>query len=301
MANNKKDKPTLGFIGQGWIGKNYADHYEDRGFPVVRYSQELSYSSNRDNIQNCDIVFIAVPTPSTPEGFDDSIVREVVSLVGKGKIAVIKSTILPGTTRSIQDEHPDIFVLHSPEFLREASARKDVDMPERNIVGIARDDKKWHEAAKKVLAIMPKAPYEKICKAEEAELVKYGGNIFLFWKVMYANIFHDIAAYHGADWSVVADAITADTRIGASHMDPVHASGHSNKAGRGAGGHCFIKDFAAIHDHYKGTVADPFGLKVFEALRDNNIHLLTSTAKDIDLLESVYGDSVYKGPFKKKL
>ena len=292
---------ALGFVGQGWIGKNYADHYEDRGFSVVRYSQELSYSSNRNKIKNCDIVFIAVPTPSTPEGFDDSIVREVVSLVAKGKIAIIKSTIIPGTTRSIQEENPDIFVFHSPEFLREASAREDVDNPDRNIVGIARDNKATCAAAEKALSVMPKAPYQKICKAEEAELVKYGNNVFLFLKVIYANIFHDVATHYGADWSTVADAIAADPRIGTSHMNPVHASGHTDKKGRGAGGHCFIKDFAAFHDFYKRTVNDEFGLKVLEALRDDNIHLLTSTDKDLDLLEDVYGDLIRQNTFKKKI
>src|SRR3989344_9005335 len=144
----------LGFIGQGWIWKHYADHFENRGFSTVRYSQELSYASNRDNIKECDIVFIAVPTPSTPEGFDDSIVREVVKLVGKGKIALIKSTIIPGTTRSIQEENPDIFVFHSPEFLREASAREDVNNPDRNIVGIARDDEATRQAAENALSVM---------------------------------------------------------------------------------------------------------------------------------------------------
>ena len=291
----------LGFIGQGWIGKNYADHFEDRGFPVVRYSQELSYSSNRDNIKDCDIVYIAVPTPSTPEGFDDSIVREVVSLVGSGKIAVIKSTLIPGTTRSIQEDHPDVFILHSPEFLRETSARKDVDNPDRNIIGIPRDDPAFIRAAEQVLSIMPQAPYQKIFRAEEAELVKYGGNIFLFWKVLFANMFHDIAEHHNADWSVVADAITADPRIGKSHMNPVHASGHTDQSGRGAGGHCFIKDFAAMHTHYEKTVGNVFGLRVLEALRDNNIHLLTSTHKDIDLLQDVYGDFIKSEKFKQKI
>ena len=33
----------IGFIGQGWIGKNYADDFEKRGFDVVRYSKEKKY------------------------------------------------------------------------------------------------------------------------------------------------------------------------------------------------------------------------------------------------------------------
>jgi len=41
------------------------------------------------------LFFIAVPTPTTPNGFDYSIVQSVMKYVGKGKVAVIKSTILP--------------------------------------------------------------------------------------------------------------------------------------------------------------------------------------------------------------
>jgi UDPglucose 6-dehydrogenase len=277
----------VGFIGQGWIGKNYADHYEDRGFDIVRYSQEPEYAGNREAIADCEIVFIAVPTPTTPAGFSAAIVEEVLGLIGAGKTAVIKSTVLPGTTRALQEKYPKITVLFSPEFLREATVRADVDNPDRNIIGITREEHR--AAAEEVVKILPKAPYEKICTAEEAELVKYGGNIFLFWKVIYMNMLHDLASCHGADWQTIAEALAADPRIGTSHMQPVHASGHTKKAGRGAGGHCFIKDFAAFHDHYVKTVGNEFGIRVLEAMRDKNIHLLTASDKDLDMLEQVYG------------
>ena len=80
---------TIGFIGQGFIGKNYADDFERRGFSVTRYSLEEPYRGNKEKIKECDIVFIAVPTPTTPEGFDDSILRGVLPLVKEGKTAVI--------------------------------------------------------------------------------------------------------------------------------------------------------------------------------------------------------------------
>ena len=80
-----------GFIGQGWIGKNYADHFEDRSFDVVRYAKEEPYAKNKNQISQCDIVFIAVPTPTTREGFSAKIVEDVLTCVGKGKVAVIKS------------------------------------------------------------------------------------------------------------------------------------------------------------------------------------------------------------------
>ncbi len=85
----------IGFIGQGWLGKNYADDFERRGFAVVRYARDPEYASNKEKIQECDIVFIAVPTPTTPQGFDGSIVPAVLPLVGAGKIAVVRSTLRP--------------------------------------------------------------------------------------------------------------------------------------------------------------------------------------------------------------
>ena len=40
----------IGFIGQGWIGKNYADDFERRGLEVVRYALEEPYVKNKDKI-----------------------------------------------------------------------------------------------------------------------------------------------------------------------------------------------------------------------------------------------------------
>ena len=283
----KKTKPTIGFIGQGWIGKNYADDFEERGYPVVRYAKEEPYNLNKNKIAKCPIVFIAVPTPTTPTGFDDSILRKVLPLVGKGKIAVIKSTILPGTTTSLQKEFPDIIIVHSPEFLEEAKAIEDTKFPKRTIVGIPKDTAKHRASAKKVLEVSPKAPYQLVCSSEEAEFIKYGGNCFLYVKVVFANLFHDLAKkFPGANYETIRDAMTADPRIGNSHLDPVH------KSGRGAGGHCFIKDFAAFIGLYEKIMEDPKGLEALRAFEKKNNHLLLSSGKDLDLLGGVYGENL---------
>ena len=75
----------IGFIGQGFVGKAYAEDFEARGHDIVRYSMEEPYVKNKAAIALCDIVFIAVPTPTTTNGFDDHILRDVLSLVGKGR------------------------------------------------------------------------------------------------------------------------------------------------------------------------------------------------------------------------
>lgn len=274
----------IGFIGQGWIGKHYADDFESRGFSIVRYAKEEPYARNKEKIAECDIVFIAVPTPTTPEGFDDRIVRDVIKLVGKRKTAVIKSTIVPGTTVSIQDENPDIFVFHSPEFLREASAAHDASHPDRNIIGIPKDTDEFQKKAEDVMEVLPMAPFKIICGSAEAELVKYAGNGFLFLKVVYMNLLSNLSEKFGCRWETVRDCMIGDPRIGKSHMDPVHQSG------RGAGGHCFIKDFAALREMYEKNSGDKLGSEALRGFEEKNINLLQLSGKDLDLLRGVYGD-----------
>ena len=60
-----KRKLLIGFIGQGFVGKNYADNFERRGFSVVRYALEDPYRANKKKIRECDVVFICLPTPTT--------------------------------------------------------------------------------------------------------------------------------------------------------------------------------------------------------------------------------------------
>jgi len=283
MAKNEK---KIGFIGQGWIGKNYADDFEKRGYNIVRYSREEPYIKNRDEIKECDIVFVAVPTPTTPEGFNDRILRDALKNVGDGKTAVIKSTVLPGTTESIQKDYPNIYVLHSPEFLTEATAAYDAANPDRNIIGIPVKSRGYAQKANEVMKVLPSAPYSLICDSKEAELIKYGGNCWFYFKVIFINMLYDLARKKGAKWDVVRDAMAADPRIGRTHLDPVH------KAGRGAGGNCFIKDFAAFSKLYENEVGDEFGLKVLEGIKDKNIDLLIESGKDLDLLAGVYGEGV---------
>ena len=285
-------KPLIGFIGQGWIGKAYADNFEERGYKVVRYSLEKQWIKNKDKIRECDIVFIAVWTPTTPEGFDISVVKSVLPLIGKGKIAVIKSTILPGTTEELQKKFPEITLLFSPEFLSIHSHVHDAAHPFVNLVGIPVEDSKHFLAAERVMKVLPRAPYSNICKSAEAEIFKYTHNASGYAQVILFNLMYDLAQKFGANWDVINRAIQADPLISKRYSNPVH------KSGRGAGGGCFIKDVAALRAHFKKHLpGDKTALKVFEAMEAKNVELLLSTQKDLDLLQGVYGKSVLK---KKK-
>lgn len=281
----------VGFIGQGFIGKNYADDFENRGIPVVRYALEEPYVQNKEKLKECKIIFIAVPTPTTPKGFDDSIVRSAVALASPGTTVVIKSTIAVGATESIQKEHPELFIMHSPEFLAEKTAAYDAAHPTRNIIGITVDDSEHKKRAKEVLALLPSAPYSLICPVREAELIKYAANCFLYTKVLYANLIADLAAANGANWEHIMQGVGTDPRIGPSHLKIMDASGHNGApSGRGAGGHCFIKDFAALREMFERYLPNDIqALTMLRAMEARNAQYLRESNKDVDLLEGVYG------------
>ncbi len=282
-------KKKIGFIGQGFIGKNIADNFESRGFKTVRYGMEPAFISNKEKIKDCDIVFIAVPTPSTPKGFDASILNAVLPLVGKGKIAVIKSTIIPGTTASLQKKYKNIYIMHSPEFLSEATAREDTDFPFINIVGVARDNSEYKKLAEMVIKILPKSPFSLVVTSKESEIIKYAHNCSGFVQIIFFNLLYNLAKKSKADWSLIEKAIKADPFIPNRYSNPVH------KGGRGAGGHCFIKDFATIRELYEKTFPlDGLGLEVFKSLENKNIDLLVKSGKDLNLLKGVYGDDIIK-------
>lgn len=279
----------LGFIGQGWIGRNYADHFEDRGFHVVRYSLEPEHIGNREHIGECGIVFIAVPTPTTPRGFDGSRVVSTIGLCRPGATVVIKSTVPPGFTDEAQQLNPEHIVLHAPEFLREAHARHDVDFPLRNIIGIPqKGTERMHRLglprAYELMEISPEARYASYMAARAAEMVKYSHNALGYATVVFANILHDLARAHGVDWATVREALIKNSWFPECYLDPVH------NGGRGAGGDCFIKDFAVLASMYVDLMPDDEeGMSLLGAFIAKNNRLLNDSAKDIHILESVYG------------
>ena len=279
----------IGFIGQGFIGKSYADDFVNRGYEVVRYSLEPEYINNQARIADCDIVFIAVPTPTTPAGFNYDILKDVLALAGPKKSVVIKSTILPGTCAQLQELYPNLYIFHSPEFLTEKNAAFDAAHPTRNIIGCPVSNEEYQRRAQEILDILAPAALSFICSAKEAEIIKYAANSFLFMKVIYANIFYDLAAKEGSDWEKIVAGLSADPRIGTSHLNPVHSSGINKKIGRGAGGNCFVKDFAALREYAEKAGLDELSLDFLRSAEKKNISLLKNSGKDIELLESVYG------------
>ena len=277
----------IGFIGTGWVGGNIADEFDERlwdhrnDYEIVRYSLEEPFCRNASKLLECKYVFVCVPTATTKHGHDISNVRNALAKLGPGTIAIIKSTIKPGTTIKLQDEFPNLIIIHSPEFLTEANVYHDVRFPKRNIIGIPYEKEPWLSAAQDVMNLLPGAPYNVITQSTNAELIKYAGNAYLLMKVVFTNMLYDLVKKYDGNWNEVRDGWTADYRVGESHTKVFDKDGK-----RGAAGHCLLKDFEVFRtlpEHEK------FQEQLLALIASMNIGYLISTNKDLDLIKEIYG------------
>ena len=258
---------VIGIIGAGVVGGSLAEWLDEQGHDVRVYDPPKGHD-NPSALDDACVVFIAVPTPYTNGiGFDDRQLLSAVASVPGSKVIVIKSTVLPGTTDLLQSRYPQHRFLFSPEFLREATAREDFLAPDRQIVG--RAARASESDAQCVMALLPMAPFERICSAAEAEMAKYVANSFLAIKVSYANEVFDLCERLRIDYTQVRDMVAADQRIGASHME-VFDSGY-----RGYGGKCLPKDSKALIDLARSSGVD---LQVLAAADRVNAELSGSVA-----------------------
>jgi UDPglucose 6-dehydrogenase len=202
-----------------------------------------------------------VPTPYVPgAGFDSSHLTSAIARISGSKTVVIKSTVLPGTTELMQERFPEHRFLFNPEFLREASAYEDFVSPDRQIVGCTAASA---GEAERVMAMLPRAPFELVCAAAEAEMAKYAANAFLAVKVSYANEVFDLCDRMRIDYRSVREIVAADARIGASHMD-VHDGGY-----RGYGGKCLPKDSKSLLDLARSFNIDMQVLRAADAVNES--------------------------------
>ena len=225
-------------MGVGMVGGALRAYFEQCGITPFVFDHPKSTGSLKE-VNRADIVFVCVPTPFRTDGtgFDISYVeRALGDLTGK-KIVVLKSTVPPGTTEKLQERFPQHKILFNPEFLVEERAIEGMLHPNRQIVGYTKQSK---DVAEGVLHMMPKAPYERVMRAAEAEMVKYFGNTFLAIKVIFGCQMYELCQKLGIDYEAVREAGSADPRIGPSHLDVFHG-GY-----RGYAGKCLPKDVRAL-------------------------------------------------------
>ena len=190
-------------------------------FHVLTYdiNENLCNSSLEEIKNNCDIIFICVPTPMNKDGSCDvsvveSVIKEFSNL--KDKILVNKSTVPPGTTQLFNEKYCNNKIVFNPEFLTERNAVEDFKNQERIIIGGPRPST---GIVKQIFSnVFPNAQIIKT-GSKHAEMIKYFTNCFLATKVSFANEMYEICKKLELDFDKIIEYALIDKRIGKTHLN----------------------------------------------------------------------------------
>jgi nucleotide sugar dehydrogenase len=279
----------IGIIGAGRLGLTFALLCKKAGYEVIVSDKREDYVFNLNNgicdtnepliqkmlfevenfsattsnieiIENSDIIFTFVATPSTTDGsYDTSAVFEVsndffeaskLDISVFNKKFIVGCTTNPGDVEQIQNKLSvfSIQVAYNPEFIAQGEIVKGLEESDIVLIGT-----EYNELANELIQI-----YEKIqttpvnahiMSPKAAEITKIGINCFLTTKISYANMMGDILTKSnlGNEINSVLSAIGGDSRVGKKYM----------RYGFGFGGPCLPRDNRAL-----GHYASELGMKL---------------------------------------
>jgi len=257
---------NIGFIGLGKLGLPCAEEiakkgHNVKGFDTVNIQSDIVdvQTNIKDCVKDCDIVFVAVPTPHDPaydgslpstdlppKDFDYSIVKEVLAEADANmdfsQLLVLISTVLPGTVRNqIVELINNARFVYNPYLIAMGSVAWDMVNPEMVMIGTesgsetgdAQELKAFYET------VMENDPRYVIGTWDECECIKIFYNTFISAKLGLVNMIQDVAEKQG---NINVDVVTkalADSSM--RIMGPQYMT-----AGMGDGGACHPRDNIAL-------------------------------------------------------
>jgi UDPglucose 6-dehydrogenase len=212
--------------------------YEDGLTDLITSGQKQNLlrfvGTTSEAIDGCELVFIAVGTPSDLDGSAnlsaiDDVVAELGDAITQDVVIAVKSTVPVGTCSTIELEirkkiaerglAHSCNVVSNPEFLKEGAALQDFRRPDRAYAPFVRN----HD---RIVLV----------DRESSELGKYASNAMLAARISFMNELSAISEVTGADIEQIRAVMGSDKRIGPDFL----------YAGPGFGGSCFPKDIRAL-------------------------------------------------------
>ena len=201
-------------------------------------------------IDKSEMIFISVNTPTKTYGdgkgmaadlkYVELSARKIADVAKSDKIVVEKSTLPVKTAAAIKNILDEtglgvkFEILSNPEFLAEGTAMRDLEIPDRVLIG-GNESSSGKKAIKSLVDIYSSwVPKENILTTNlwSSELSKLVANAFLAQRISSINSISELCEKTGADIEEVAKAIGMDSRIGNKFL----------QTSVGFGGSCFQKD-----------------------------------------------------------
>lgn len=257
-------KYKFGIIGYGFLGSAIA-HGFGLHADIKIYDKFKDYDSLEDVVKHSEFIWMCLPTPMNIQTgeIDLSILEENLNAINsmvedEETIVIIKSTVIPGTTRKFAEKYSNLSFVMNPEFLTARNNRLDFICASRVIIG---GEELPKSSARVRLHDVYKYRFGNsvpiyLTGWEEAELTKYGANCFFAAKISYFNFIYELCGKMDLNFDEVRDMILADGRIGRSHANVPGWDGQ-----RGYSGACFPKDINAFIRFAEDSGVDPMLLK----------------------------------------
>jgi len=221
------------------IERKYQSPEPELELLLETHSNNLSFTNKFEEVSDCNIFFIIVPTPSKIDGsFDNSYLILAISELlrcwenSEGeKTIVIVSTVMPGSCNQIfnpmirrwEADHGNklnVTLLYSPEFIALGSVVYNLRNPDMTLIGSdhPEDTKEFLEVMKKITNGKPK---NQILSLTEAEIVKLMVNCFVTMKISFANFIGELTSViPDTNKYQISEALGMDTRIGGKYLRP---------------------------------------------------------------------------------
>lgn len=256
----------------------------DNRAPNFHFSTNISKA-----IEEADLIFIAVNTPTKTEGlgaggasdlaYVEAAARHIAEVATSDKIIVEKSTVPCGTAeniREILDAHASsdvqFDILSNPEFLAEGTAINDLLRPDRILIGSLATER-GRDAAEALANVYASwVPRERIITINlwSSELAKLAANCMLAQRISSINSLSAICEATGANVEELAFAVGLDSRIGSKML----------KSSAGFGGSCFKKDVLSL-SYIAETLHLPEVAAYWKSVVDINEYQMERFAKRI--------------------
>lgn len=227
-------------IGYGVVGNNLANELYEL-HPDIYDKYKTDCNTKRDI--KYDIAFICVDTPYTAGAPCDISAVEAALNENRANIFVIKSTVLPGTTESLNYKYPNKNIIFSPEYYGGTQHCNNFTF-DFTILGGNK------ETCCKVIQCLQDV-YDarhqfRITDSTTAELTKYMENSWLATKVTFCTQFFELAKKLRVNYEELRELFLLDERV-----NPAHTFVYADHPYWSS--HCLNKDVPAIAEEHNAT------------------------------------------------
>jgi len=259
------------------INNNNYNYYEPHLNDMLNENKNkliISYNL-KDVIDNCDIIFTFINTPSLFDGsynhkYLDQFIDNCLTFgkVDNRKIIVISSTVSPEYCDTLFNklDNFNYDICYNPSFIAQGSIIANITNPEFLIIGANNDNcfDPIIDIHKKIIS-NPNVSFNKM-KLYEAEITKIVNNCFITMKISFVNLIGDLIKSKNYNPQIVLDALSTNSNFGKINM----------KYGFGYGGPCLPRDNKAFYNYIENNIDNEylnFDLCLIND-RNNKNHLL---------------------------